>query len=87
MVQVSKEIINAIKKTASFKYKITCWYREKENGDLEYNHYENSWSDLNKPVILCHDSIEQKQWEKLNWKKKFALLYDGIIFEKRNYEN
>lgn len=86
MVQVSKEIITAIKKTASLKYKITCWYREKENGEVEFNHYENSWSNLDKPIVL-YDSVEQKQWENLKWKKKFAILYDGIIFEKGGYEN
>lgn len=83
---ISKEMKLALNQIFSSRQKITCWYKVNDDGSLEYNHYENSWITLDKPNILCDTSVEQKQWEKLNWKKKFAILYNNTIFEKRNFE-
>lgn len=80
------EMKNALDKIITSKQKITCWYKLNDDGSTEYNHYENSWVTLDKPNILFKDSVEQKQWKNLNWKKKFAILYDNTIFEKRNFE-
>ena len=83
---LSIEMKNTLDKIISSKQKITCWYKLNDDGTTEYNHYEKSWVTVDKPNILYKDSVEQKQWKNLNWKKKFAILYDGIIFEKRNFE-
>ena len=83
---LSIEMKNALDEIISSKQKITCWYKLNDDGTIEYNHYENSWVTVDKPNILSKDSVEQKQWKNLNWKKKFAILYDGTIFEKRNFE-
>lgn len=83
---LSNEMKNALDEIISSKQKITCWYKLNDDGTTEYNHYENSWVIVDKPNILSKDSVEQKQWKNLNWKKKFSILYDGIIFEKRNFE-
>lgn len=84
---LSNEMKNALDEIISSKQKITCWYKLNDDGTTEYNHYENSWVTVDKPNILSKDSVEQKQWKNLNWKKKFAILYDGTIFEKRNFED
>ena len=84
---LSIEMKNALDEIISSKQKITCWYKLNDDETTEYNHYENSWVTVDKPNILSKDSVEQKQWKNLNWKKKFAILYDGIIFEKRNFED
>ena len=84
---LSIEMKNALDEIISSKQKITCWYKLNDDGTTEYNHYENSWVTVDKPNILFKDSVEQKQWKNLNWKKKFSILYDGTIFEKRNFEN
>lgn len=84
---LSIEMKNALNEIISSKQKITCWYKLNDNGTTDYNHYENSWVTVDKPNILSKDSVEQKQWKNLNWKKKFAILYDGTIFEKRNFED
>ena len=84
---LSIEMKNALDEIISSKQKITCWYKLNDDGTTEYNHYENSWVTVDKPNILSKDSVEQKQWKNLNWKKKFAILYDGTIFEKRNFED
>ena len=83
---LSIEMKNALDEIISSKQKITCWYKLNNDGTTEYNHYENSWVTVDKPNILSKDSVEQKQWTNLNWKKKFSILYDGTIFEKRNFE-
>ena len=80
------EMKNALDELISSKQKITCWYKLNDDGTTEYNHYENSWVTVDKPNILSKDSVEQKQWKNLNWKKKFAILYNGTIFERRNFE-
>lgn len=88
---LSIEMKNALDELISSKQKITCWYKLNDDGTTEYNHYENSWVTVDKPNILYKDSVEQKQWKNLNWKKKFAILYNGpifngTIFERRNFE-
>ena len=47
--------------------KITLWYRFK-NGKFEYNHYEDGWDGLIKPVIIMNTSGR--------WAKEFAYM-DG----------
>lgn len=84
---LSIEMKNALDEIISSKQKITCWYKLNDDRTTEYNHYEKSWVTIDKPNILSKDSVEQKQWKNLNWKKKFAILYDGTIFEKRNFED
>lgn len=83
---ISKEIKNILEQIISSR-QITCWYKLNDDGSTEYNHYENSWVNLDKPNILCETSVDQKQWKNLNWKKKFAILYKNTIFEKRNFED
>lgn len=78
-----KDVLNEI---ISSRENITCWYKLNDDGSTEYNHYEKSWVTVDKPNILSENSVDQKQWKNLNWKKKFAILYDNTIFEKRNFE-
>lgn len=84
---LSTEMKDALNEIISSREKITCWYKLNDDDSTEYNHYEKSWVTVDKPNILNKKSVEQKQWKNLNWKKKFAILYDGIIFEKRNFED
>ena len=72
--KLQKEIKNALDEIISSKQKITCWYKLNDDGTTEYNHYENSWVTVDKPNILFKDSVEQKQWKNINWKKKFQGL-------------
>lgn len=83
---LSTEMKNALNEIISSREKITCWYKLNDDGSTEYNHYEKSWVTVDKPNILSENSVDQKQWKNLNWKKKFAILYDNTIFEKRNFE-
>ena len=78
-----KDVLNEI---ISSRENITCWYKLNDDGSTEYNHYEKSWVTVDNPNILSENSVDQKQWKNLNWKKKFAILYDNTIFEKRNFE-
>lgn len=84
---LSIEMKNALDEIISSKQKITCWYKLNDDGTTEYNHYENFWVTVDKPNILFKDSVEQKQWKNLNWKKKYAILYDGTIFDQKQWKN
>ena len=71
---LSIEMKNALDEIISSKQKITCWYKLNDDGTTEYNHYENSWVTVDKPNILYKDSVEQKQWKNLNWKKEISRI-------------
>jgi len=59
---------------------ITCWYRlNHKKKDFEFNHIQNGWNELEEPQPI--NEQQAKDWKGAAWKKIYAVLQEGIIYE------